>query len=192
MGESTFPVHDRILGIQASALTMLMNPTTLRRVYDNEQLVPNDQDAVTLPELMSKLQGEIWSELEGKFEGEVSPRKPRISSWRRNLQREYLERLIDLAIPAGGSSNKAVTALALMQLKEVKGKIDTALAIGGGLDPYSQAHLGECQVRITKAIDAIYVYNQPQSFGGGSQFIILGKEEGAVDPAAPGDEDRPE
>ncbi|HID23172.1 MAG TPA: hypothetical protein EYP14_12325, partial [Planctomycetaceae bacterium] len=38
--EPTWPVHDRIMGIQASTLTMLMNPTTLRRVYDNEFRVP--------------------------------------------------------------------------------------------------------------------------------------------------------
>ncbi len=176
MGESTFPIHDRILGIQASALTMLMNPSTLRRVYDNEQLVPSDQDAVTLPEMMTKLQTEIWSELETKFEGEVSARKPRISSWRRNLQREHLERLIDLAIPSSGDSNNAVSSLALMQLKEIKGKLDTALAIGGGLDPYSQAHLAECQQRITKALDAIYVYNQPQMSGGLPSIFMLGKE----------------
>ncbi len=104
MGESTFPIHDRILGYQASALTMVMNPTTLRRVFDNEQLVPADQDAVTLPELMDKLFNEVWSELNAKAEGEVSARKPRISSWRRNLQREHLERLIDLAMPTDSNA----------------------------------------------------------------------------------------
>jgi hypothetical protein len=31
--EATFPIHDRIMGIQSSTLTMLMNPTTLRRFW---------------------------------------------------------------------------------------------------------------------------------------------------------------
>jgi hypothetical protein len=174
MGESTFPIHDRILGVQSSALTLLMNPTTLRRVFDNEQLVPKDQDAVTLPEVMDKLQAEIWSELDAKVEGEVNARKPRISSIRRNLQREYLERLIDLAIPTGNVS-RPVTSLALVQLKEVKRRIDAALEGKAGLDPYSVAHLTECQLRITKAIDAIYVYNQASGGGGGSQIIVFGQ-----------------
>lgn len=174
MGESTFPIHDRILGVQSSALTLLMNPTTLRRVFDNEQLVPKDQDAVTLPEVMDKLQAEIWSELDAKVEGEVNARKPRISSIRRNLQREYLERLIDLAIPTG-SVSKPVTSLALVQLKEVKRRIDAALEGKAGLDPYSVAHLTECQLRITKAIDAIYVYNQTSGGGGGSQILVFGQ-----------------
>ncbi len=178
MGESTFPIHDRILGVQASTLTMLMNPSTLRRVFDNETLVPAEQDAVTLPELMDKLYAEIWSELDAKSEGEVSARKPRISSWRRNLQREHLERLIDLAIPTDSNAiTKPVTALSLMQLKELKRKLDATLEGRNSLDPYSLAHLGECQTRTVKAIDAIYVYNMPSSFGGGGgSFSIFGQD----------------
>jgi hypothetical protein len=45
MEESTWPIHDRIMGIQASALTSLMNPTTLKRVYDNEVPGSADQDS---------------------------------------------------------------------------------------------------------------------------------------------------
>ena len=178
MGESTFPIHDRILGYQASTLTMLMNPSTLRRVLDNESLVPADQDAVTLPELMDKLYAEIWSELDAKPEGEVTARKPRISSWRRNLQREHLERLIDLAIPTDSNAvTKPVTALALMQLKELKRKLDATLEGRNSLDPYSLAHLGEAQTRIVKAIDAIYVYNMPSNFGGGGgSFFLFGQD----------------
>jgi hypothetical protein len=199
MGESTFPIHDRILGYQASALTMLMNPTTLRRVFDNEQLVPQDQDAMTLPELMDKLFAEIWSELDVKPEGEVSARKPRISSWRRNLQREHLERLIDLAMPTDSNAvTKPVTSLALMQLKELKRKIDATLEGRNALDSYSLAHLGEAQQRIAKAIDAIYVYNMPTSFGGGmGGFIIIGQDgqptanQPAVEPAIEPQPDSP-
>jgi hypothetical protein len=182
MGESTFPIHDRILGYQASALTMVMNPTTLRRVFDNEQLVPVDQDAVTLPELMDKLFNEVWSELSAKAEGEVSARKPRISSWRRNLQREHLERLIDLAMPTDSNAvTKPVTALSMMQLRELKRKIDATLEGRNSLDPYSLAHLGEAQQRIAKAIDAIYVYNMPENLGSGMlRFLQLGQEGAAT------------
>ena len=125
MGESTFPVHDRILGIQASALTMLMNPTTLRRVYDNEQLVPRDQDALTLPEMLDKVQAEVWSEVGANAEGEANARKPRISSWRRSLQREHLDRLIDLTVPQIEIS--------------VVGEIQNSWLIGRGLKIEGQA-----------------------------------------------------
>lgn len=186
MSESTFPIHDRILGYQASALTMLMNPTTLRRVFDNEQLVPQDQDAMTLPELMDKVFNEVWSELSAKPEGEVSSRKPRISSWRRNLQREHLERLVDLAMPNdSNAATKPVTSLALMQLRDLKRKIDATLEGRNALDPYSIAHLGESQQRVSKAIDAIYVYNMPSSFGGGGFPSFLLGQEGQPAPNQP-------
>lgn len=61
--EATWPIHDRILGVQASALTLLMNPTTLRRVYDNELRLPADVDTLTLPELLSSINEAVWSEL---------------------------------------------------------------------------------------------------------------------------------
>jgi len=181
MSESTFPVHDRILSMQASALTMLMNPTTLRRVLDNERLVATNEDALVLPELMDRLQAAIWTELDTKPEGEVTPRKPRISSLRRNLQREHLERLIDLAIAqSSNAAMKPITTLAAMQLKEIKRKIDNTLEARAGLDAYTVAHLSDAQSRIGKALDGQFIYNMPKSFGG-SQIIqlLLGKEEPA-------------
>src|SRR5690606_30138413 len=64
--ELTFPIHDRVMGVQGSVLTMLMNPTTLRQIYDNEFLVDADQDAFTLPELLDALSKEIFAELDAK------------------------------------------------------------------------------------------------------------------------------
>jgi hypothetical protein len=142
---------------------------------------------------MDKVFAEIWSELDGKPEGEVSARKPRISSWRRNLQREHLERLIDLAMPTDSNAvTKPVTALSLMQLKELKRKLDATLEGRNGLDSYSLAHLAECQTRITKAIDAIYVYNMPSSFGGGGiSFLSFGQDGQPVKASEPAEPDMP-
>lgn len=108
--------------MQSSTLTQLMNPSTLRKVYDNEFRVPVDQDALTLPELLnSPITGEIWSELEIKLE-KFSDRQPMISSLRRNLQNEHMRRLIDLAIPggSGSASTKAISNLSVMQLKRIE------------------------------------------------------------------------
>ncbi len=179
-GEPTFPIHDRILGIQASAMTMLLNPSTLRRVLDNEQTVPADQDALTLPELLDTVNKEVWSELDAAPAGPVSARKPRISSFRRNLQREHVERLIDLTMPNSGrsASSKPISTIALMQLKTLKTKLESVLKSGQEMDPYSIAHITEVDSRIGKALNAEYVFNMPQSFGGGgAPMIIFGKPE---------------
>ncbi len=181
-GDPAWPVHDRILSMQASTLTLLMNSTTLRRVYDNEFRVPADKDAFTLPELLSSISGEIWSELDGDMSKKFSTRSPMISSLRRNLQREHLERLIDLTLPGNGSSAayKAISNLCVMELRELKDEIDKDLEAGkDGLDPYSKAHLYEASQRIGKALDADFIYNQAAP-AGGIPFLIFGQESEGV------------
>ena len=181
MEESTWPIHDRIMGIQASALTSLMNPSTLKRVYDNEFRTPADQDSFTLPELLNTVTAGVWSELDAKAEGEYSPRKPLISSLRRNLQREHLERLIDLTLPgnAQGAAGRTISTLASEQLRQIVKKIEAAQAASADKhDAYTTAHLSQAKDRITKALDADYILNPSRggSSGGGLR-IILGKEQ---------------
>jgi hypothetical protein len=160
--ESTFPLHDRVMGVQSSVLTMLLNPTRLRRIYDNESLVDREQDAVTLPELMETVTGTIFSELDAKSNGKYTARKPMISSLRRNLQRELIDRLIDLAQPGGDTSAaaKPISNLALMHLRQLKRDIDKVLKGDQTvIDGYTKAHLEDAHTRITKALEAPYIFN---------------------------------
>ena len=190
-GDPTWPVHDRILSTQAATLTNLLNATTLRRVYDNEFRIPADQDAFTLPELLNSVRDEIWSELDQKPEKQFTARQPMISSLRRNLQREHMERMIDLTLPNNGTSAayKAISNLSVKQLRDLKGKIDQTLRDNAkSMDPYTEAHLAEASHRIEKALDASYVYNQ--SGGDGLMSILFGQEVSApvgqqATPAAP-------
>ena len=61
--EPAWPIHDRIMGIQATSLTQLLGPTTLRRIYDNELRVPADEDALTLKEVLDTVTDAVWAEL---------------------------------------------------------------------------------------------------------------------------------
>jgi len=184
MEDPTWPVHNQILGIQASALTMLMNPQTLQRVYDNEFRVPAGEDMITLPEVLFTVSDAVWSELDSKSDTRYSARQPMISSLRRNLQREHLERLIDLAMPGGltGAAAKPVANLSTFKLRELQKKIGdlTEGSAASRLDPYTLAHLSEAKLRIDKALDASFIYNTndfgSMNFGG---FIPFGQ------PAAP-------
>lgn len=185
MEESTWPIHDRIMGIQASVLTNLMNPTTLKRIYDNESRVPADQDCLTLPEMLSTVTTSIWTELDANVEGEFTARKPMISSLRRNLQLEQVERLIDLTLPGGSSgvAGRAISSLAAEQLRGVVKKIEAAQAAAADKhDPYTTAHLAQVKERITKALDADYILNPGRSSSsGGSIRLILGKDKSGAD-----------
>ena len=160
MSDATWPIHERIMGIQASTLTQLMNPTTLGRCYDNEFRVPADQETLTLPELLSTVTSSVWSELEAKVDGARTARKPQVSSMRRNLQREHLQRLIDLALADKSSSpaGRAISALATQELQTLVAKIEACVAATGeNADPYSRAHFAQATKRIRKVLNAGYL-----------------------------------
>ncbi len=156
-----WPVHDRVLGIQASLLTSLMRPEILERIYDNEFRVPANEDAFTIPELLTSLRSSIWGDLPAVLQANdaaFSARKPAVSSLRRNLQKEYVDRLIDLASPESGVSvgERPIQDLAAMQLGEIRDSID-AVKENAKLDPYTKAHLLKTSQRITKALDANFI-----------------------------------
>jgi hypothetical protein len=173
-----WPVHDRIMSIQASVLTMVMNPDTLRLVYDNELRSPSDVDLLTLPELLDAVSESIWIEVAQTPGEKATARKPWISSLRRNLQREHLQRLIDLTLPDAGwtAAYKPISNLALLRLQDLQTKIDRALEQKAMLDPYSIAHLNEAKIRIGKVLDAEFIYNASSLGGGGGVILYIGQD----------------
>ncbi len=164
--DATYDMHDRILGVQSSALTQVMNPRTLQRVYDIEAFVPSDEDALTLPEVFDTVTNSIWSELDGSPTRRYTAREPMISSLRRNLQREHLGRLIDLSMMDNGlsASENPIKQLAAQSLRDLDGKLEASLSNGarGKADAYTRAHLTECRDRIARALEADYIYNFPE------------------------------
>ena len=159
--DAAMPIHDRVMGMQASALTMLLNPQTVQRVYDYELFVPADQDALTLAELMESVTEAIWSEVGEAPSKKYTTRQPMISSLRRNLQREHLDRLIDMSFVVRGfnSASKPAKTLAAMHLRSILKHVDEALEAGDRLDAYTKAHLEEISTRVSKALDAGYIYS---------------------------------
>jgi hypothetical protein len=192
--DPTWPVHDRISGIQASVLTMIMNPTTLRRVYDNEFRVPADQDMLTLPEVMDTIVSAAWKELDNKPGATYSPRQPMISSLRRNLQSELVDRLIDLTLPTAdlGAASKPVANLSVAKLKEIRGKIKRLLESDAKarIDAYTLAHFDEIASKIDRALDAQFIYNTDDIALGAFGGFLFGQTPAPVvmpSPATPED-----
>lgn len=160
LSDSALEIHDRVMGMQASALTLVMNPQTVKRLYDYEMFVPADEDVLTLAEALQTVTDSVWSEIEEGASGKYTNRKPMISSLRRNLQREHLDRLIDMSMENNGfsSASMSVKTLASMHLRNLQKDVDGVLE-SGSLDAYTMAHLMEVSARIGKALDADYIYN---------------------------------
>ena len=158
--EPAWPIHDRIIGMQASALSQLLNPTTLRRVYDNELRVDKDEEMITLFDIMDSVTKAVWEEVDEAPEGKFTERKPAISSLRRNLQSEHLDRLMDLSKKPRFSSAamKPISNLASMTLRDLKEKIEKA-SENDSFDSYTLSHLQDAATRIQRWEDAQYVTN---------------------------------
>ncbi|MGH7129401.1 MAG: zinc-dependent metalloprotease, partial [Planctomycetaceae bacterium] len=102
-------------------------------------------------------------------------RTPMISSLRRNLQREHLKRLIDLSLPGAGSNAayKPISNLSRQQLRQLDGRAEECLKRNAGkIDPYSEAHLAEVRVLISKALEAEFIYNV-NDIGGSRPRVLL-------------------
>jgi hypothetical protein len=158
-GDSAWPVNDRIMGVQASALTQIMNPTTLKRVYDNELRAAPDQDVVTLPELLTKLDDSIYGELGIKLDGNTfTDRKPMISPLRRNLQSGMTDRLIILA-GDDDAMPRPIRTLCMSNLRSLNTRVDNLLSKSnsGQIDAYTLAHLQDLNDRIDRALNTVQV-----------------------------------
>lgn len=158
-----FPWHDAVLGIQRMALNRVLSPITLGRIQDNELRFEPTEKPFHMADLFASLDGAVWSELDrGKRE---------IPSLRRNLQREYVKRLIKMALredAAGGSSEQwnpespppmpplpeDATTLARASLARLQGKIRRALLLKAPMDATTRAHLVETRSRISAALDS--------------------------------------
>lgn len=162
MEDPAFPVHDRIAAIQYAAVLSLMNPTTLRRVYDNEFRLPSSVDTLTLPELIDTVSKAIWTEIDKAPAQQFTAREPMISSLRRNLQREHIDLLIFLSSPGMffGEVSKPISNLSIAQLRGLNEKIKgitESKSAAGRLDPYTLAHLSEASKKIESTLNRVTI-----------------------------------
>lgn len=159
MSQSNWPINDQIAATQSLALTLLMNPSTLTRIADNELRKTQDQDALTVPELMRALVDELYVEVDAKKLGKGwTERNPMVSPFRRNAQSDLTDRLIAIA-NGRASVNRTVRQLAQFHLEQLNARLDAVMkaAKADNVDAYSWAHLSDMQKRVQKALDAVYV-----------------------------------
>ena len=157
MEDANFTVHDQVGSFHAIGLSLLLNPTTLRRVYDNEYRTAGDENALSLAEVIDTVTGRAWSEYEDFDGGEYSATSPLCSSFRRNLQQEHVKRLTTLALLDSNSAFlRTISSLATNELRRIR-KLAANTSDNFKLDPYTIAHLIDVRARITKTLDAAYV-----------------------------------
>jgi hypothetical protein len=96
----------------------------------------------------------VFSEwLAADAQGDYTNRKPYVSSFRRNLQRDALARLASLVM--GTSAPPDARTLSRVHLARLNGGLTSALQSQQlKLDDYSRAHLQDSQRRIEQVLNA--------------------------------------
>jgi hypothetical protein len=155
-----FPLHDSILQFQSRILEQLLSPVTLERMHDMEAKVPADQDVLTTAELIERLNRAVFAEVDNVKEGEFTNRQPAISSLRRNLQRNFVVRMSNLAMGRTSAPDDCQT-IAYAELSALAERINGLLGGPAKLDSYTRAHLTESRDRIRKVIDARLTLSGP-------------------------------
>ena len=143
-----YPIHESIFFLQNQVLGELLSSDRLTRLQDIELKSASDQ-ALTLPELFTTLEESIWTEVLKPDDKSLS-----ISSFRRSLQRSYLNHLTSMVLRKTDVPEDAQT-LAWYRLRQLQGSINSVLRRhGGDMDTYTKAHLEETRSRISKTLDA--------------------------------------
>jgi hypothetical protein len=148
-----FPHHRIVSAIQRMVLMRILDPWLLDRMLDQERSTPDDQDLLGVGELLTFLSTELFSELKVlASEKKWTVRAPYISSFRRNLQRSYLELLGHLALHLSSAWSSDAGGLARAQLRTLRGRLSGSLK--DSLDLLSRAHLQDLLARTDEILTA--------------------------------------
>jgi hypothetical protein len=145
-GRIDYPLSEQVIGVQRALLTQVTQPLVFARIRDAETKF-GAAEVLTIPELMSSLTQNIWSEV-------ATGGARNIPANRRELQRAHLERLSQLVLAPAPRTPADARSVARYQLATLKGQIDSRMAAGAGLDAYTRAHLSESSARIREVLDA--------------------------------------
>lgn len=148
-------IVERLRRTQVGVLNGILDFSRLNRVIDNS--VKNGAEAYSMDELFADLRNGIWSEL--KTGGNID-------TYRRNLQRAYIERMAYLlneneptptaqfggqATPQMDASQSDIRPMARYELKALAAQIRTAQPKFG--NTVLKSHLDDALVRIADALD---------------------------------------
>jgi hypothetical protein len=140
------PYTQLVLEVREGALEWLLASHTLHRVLESERLVEPGEDRMTVAELLTQLSGALFEE----FQRKTGPRKAgtrAISMMRREVQMQYVARLIEVADHDNGDDGPEVRMQARTQLTALDSLIRGTLN-WNAWDPETRAHLTAVRHRI--------------------------------------------
>jgi hypothetical protein len=154
-----YNLNEKVDAVQVRIVNTLLSPALLSRLREAES---HSAEPFRMSELFDRMTKALWGDL-GTPAGAKALEGP---STRRELQRQYVDRLAAYVIgPTYGAPDDA-RALARLQLTKIDTRCAAALAGKAGMGDYTRAHLMETRARIKRALDAHREADPPPSLGG--------------------------
>lgn len=147
-GRLDFPYLSEISDIQRVFLNRLTDPYRLASMREAEVKFGASR-VLTMPELFAGLTESLWAE------AWTAPGRD-VSTPRREVQRLYVDRMIELLVRPPDRLPADARALARRQLRELHDRLSRRLTPPYGFDAYTEAHLEDTRERIETALDAEY------------------------------------
>jgi hypothetical protein len=144
-----YDFKDRVLAIQTRLVEALTAPKLLARLGEAES---RSTDAYRMSEHFDRMTRALWGDVGG--ETAAGLRALDRPGTRRELQRNYVDRMATMLLsPPPGTPDDA-RALARLQLSRIDGRARRALESGVTMGDYTRAHLMETRARIDQALNA--------------------------------------
>jgi hypothetical protein len=140
-----YPVHAQVASVQARPLGYIYDPTTLARINDIGLHYAKGDDVYTMTDIFQDVRRAIWKEA-------IENRN--VNSFRRNLQREHLNILVDMVTKKQAPMMPAdAITLARHDLRTIKGALQSAIN-SGHLNTISASHYRDSIAKIDAALAA--------------------------------------
>jgi hypothetical protein len=139
-----YSLTQTVLDLQRSLLNRLLSDALAARMLDNEGKVSPPDQPLRLTELYAQLETDLWSELGTRAD---------IPQPRRELQREYINRLVALVLRPGTLSRSDARALVRSRATVLAGRIDQA-GRQTGRSAEARAHLQDSAESLRSALAA--------------------------------------
>jgi hypothetical protein len=133
-----------VLTLQKTVLDQLLSDAVAARILDSREKVADPNKLLKLSDLYDGLQNAIWSEL--KTGRDITP-------MRRQLQREYLHRVVGSLVKSSPTAPADARSLLREDAIEMQGQLRAALA-RGGQSKENRAHLRESLDTLSEALKA--------------------------------------
>jgi hypothetical protein len=144
VSQTDFPIHQRVLYVQQTALSRLYSPEVIGRLLNNLERVNPGDDVYTMYDMFTDVRRAIWSEVTGPSN---------VNSYRRQLQMAHLNHIMNIYLGPTVMYPMDARTLAANDLDILEQAARSAVQ-SSRIDDMSRAHFKEVLRQITSTKDA--------------------------------------